>query len=72
MAIDPELPTPVYIQLKTLLLLKEPLEGRYWPDGRLPTEHELHARHGISRTPVTRELSELAARVIHHRRRRRS
>jgi multiple sugar transport system substrate-binding protein len=70
MAIDPKLPIPVYFQLKTLLL-EEILEGRYGLDGRLPTEHELCARHGISRTPVTRALSELAAEgvVIRHRRR---
>src|ERR687887_525730 len=57
MAIDPKLPIPVYFQLKTLLL-EEILEGRYGLDGRLPTEHELCARHGISRTPVTRALLE--------------
>jgi multiple sugar transport system substrate-binding protein len=53
MAIDPKLAIPVYFQLKTLLL-EEILEGRYGPDGRLPTEHELCQRHRISRTPVTR------------------
>ena len=70
MAIDPKLPIPVYFQLKTLLL-EEILEGRYGPDGRLPTEHQLCERHGISRTPVTRALSELATEgvVIRHRRR---
>jgi ABC-type glycerol-3-phosphate transport system substrate-binding protein/DNA-binding transcriptional regulator YhcF (GntR family) len=70
MVIDSKLPIPVYFQLKTLLL-EEILEGRYGLDGRLPTEHELCARHRISRTPVTRALSELAAEgvVIRHRRR---
>jgi multiple sugar transport system substrate-binding protein len=70
MAIDPKLPIPVYFQLKTLLL-EEILDGRHGPDGRLPTEHQLCERHGISRTPVTRALSELAAEgvVIRHRRR---
>src|SRR5215211_2558708 len=70
MAIDPKLPIPVYFQLKTLLL-EEILDGRYGPDGRLPTEHQLCERHGISRTPVTRALSELATEgvVIRHRRR---
>ena len=42
MAIDPKLPIPVYFQLKTLLL-EEILEGRYGPDGRLPTEHQRQA-----------------------------
>ena len=46
MAIDPKLPIPVYFQLKTLLL-EEILDGRYGPDGRLPTEHQLCERHGI-------------------------
>ena len=70
MAIDPKLPIPVYFQLKTLLL-EEILEGRYGLDGRLPTEHQLCEQHEISRTPVTRALSELATEgvVIRHRRR---
>jgi multiple sugar transport system substrate-binding protein len=70
MAIDPKLPIPVYFQLKTLLL-EEILEGRYGLGGRLPTEHQLCGQHQISRTPVTRALSELAAEgvVIRHRRR---
>ena len=58
MAIDPELPIPVYIQLKALLLLEEVLEGRYWPGGRLPTEHERHARfrgsHRAAQCPLGR------------------
>ena len=70
MAIDPKLPIPVYFQLKTLLL-EEILEGRYGLDGRLPTEHQLCERHGISRTPVTRALSELAPEGVVIRRRRR-
>jgi len=73
MAIDPKLPIPVYFQLKTLLL-EEILDGRYGPDGRLPTEHQLCERHGTSRKPVTRALSELATEgvAIRHRRRGRS
>src|SRR3954469_18561230 len=59
MPLDPALPTPLYFQLKTLLL-EEILAGAYGPERRLPTEHELCARLGISRTPVTRALSELA------------
>jgi multiple sugar transport system substrate-binding protein len=70
MAIDPKLPIPLYFQLKTLLL-EEILSGRYGPDRRLPTEHELCDRFGISRTPVTRALSELADEgvILRHRRR---
>jgi len=70
MAVDPTQPIPIYFQLKTLLL-EEILEGRYGADGRLPTEHELCERFAISRTPVSRALSELAdeAVILRHRRR---
>ena len=70
MAIDPTQPIPIYFQLKTLLL-EEILSGRYDPGARLPTEHELCARFGISRTPVTRALSELAEEGVILRTRRR-
>ena len=68
--IDPAQPIPIYFQLKTLLL-EDILGGRYDGDGRLPTEHELCEHYGISRTPVTRALSELAEEgvVLRHRRR---
>ena len=59
MGVDPTQPIPIYYQLKTLLV-EEILEGRYGVDGRLPTEHELCERFAISRTPVTRALTELA------------
>ncbi len=70
MTIDPALPIPLYFQLKTLLL-EEILQGRFAPGARLPTEHELCVRFGISRTPVTRALSELAEEgvIVRHRRR---
>lgn len=70
MSIDPAQPIPIYFQLKTLLL-EEILGGRYGPQDRLPTEHELCDRYGISRTPVTRALSELAEEgvILRHRRR---
>jgi ABC-type glycerol-3-phosphate transport system substrate-binding protein/DNA-binding transcriptional regulator YhcF (GntR family) len=70
LAIDPTQPIPLYFQLKTLLL-EEILEGRYPPESRLPTEHELCERFGISRTPVTRALSELAEEGVVLRQRRR-
>ena len=60
MEIDPARPVPIYQQLKTLIV-DGILERRYTPDDRLPTEHELCELHGISRTPVNRALSELAA-----------
>ncbi|MBA2741607.1 MAG: GntR family transcriptional regulator, partial [Actinobacteria bacterium] len=71
MDIDPRQPIPLYFQLKTLLR-EEILSGRYTgPDDRLPTEHELCARYKISRTPVTRALTELADEgvILRHRRR---
>jgi multiple sugar transport system substrate-binding protein len=68
--IDASQPIPIYFQLKRLLL-EDILGGRYDGDGRLPTEHELCERYRISRTPVTRALSELAEEgvVLRHRRR---
>lgn len=68
--IDRNAPIPVYFQLKTLLL-EQIVEGRYGPGERLPTEHELCREFGISRTPVTRALSELAEEGVVVRRRRR-
>jgi multiple sugar transport system substrate-binding protein len=70
MSIDSAQPIPLYFQLKTLLL-EEILGGRYGPEDRLPTEHELCHHYGISRTPVTRALSELAEEgvILRHRRR---
>src|SRR6266508_663400 len=70
MAIDPTQPIPLYYQLKTLLL-EEILSGRYGLEHRLPTEHELCERYAISRTPVSRALSELAEEgvILRHRRR---
>jgi multiple sugar transport system substrate-binding protein len=69
-AIDPDQPLPIYVQLKTLLL-EEILGGRNGPGDQLPTEHELCAQYGISRTPVHRALAELAedGAIFRHRRR---
>src|SRR4029450_9716677 len=70
MSIDPKQPIPLYYQLKTLLL-EEILGGRYGAGERLPTEHELCEQYRISRTPVSRALSELAEEgvILRHRRR---
>jgi multiple sugar transport system substrate-binding protein len=70
MRIDPHSPTPLYSQLKELLLA-DIRSGRYPPGERLPTEHQLCQTYGISRTPAMRALSELAEEgvVVRHRRR---
>jgi multiple sugar transport system substrate-binding protein len=70
MSIDPSQPIPLYFQLKTLLL-EAMIRGDYGPGDRLPTEHELCDRFGLSRTPVSRALSELAGEgvILRHRRR---
>jgi multiple sugar transport system substrate-binding protein len=65
-----EHPIPLYFQLKTMLV-EDILSGRYGADSRLPTEHELCLRYGISRTPVTRALTELADEGVVVRQRRR-
>jgi multiple sugar transport system substrate-binding protein len=58
-----------YYQLKTLLI-DEILAGTYGADGKIPTESALCQRFGLSRTPVTRALSELADEGVVLRRRR--
>jgi len=70
MSIDPSQPIPLYFQLKTLLL-EAMIRGDYGPGDRLPTEHELCERYQLSRTPVSRALSELAEEgvILRHRRR---
>jgi multiple sugar transport system substrate-binding protein len=67
---EPAPPLPAYYRLKRRLLA-DIEAGHYGADGRLPTEHELCAAHGLSRTPVARALTELAAEgvVVRHRRR---
>jgi multiple sugar transport system substrate-binding protein len=57
--IDPSLPIPLFYQLKNLVF-EDIVSGKYGPGDRLPTEHELCERYGISRTPIHRALSELA------------
>lgn len=67
---EPAPPLPAYYRLKRRLL-GDIEAGHYGTAGRLPTEHELCATYGLSRTPVARALSELAAEgvVVRHRRR---
>jgi ABC-type glycerol-3-phosphate transport system substrate-binding protein/DNA-binding transcriptional regulator YhcF (GntR family) len=67
---EPAPPLPAYYRLKRRLL-GDIEAGHYGTDGRLPTEHELCAAYGLSRTPVARALTELAAEgvVVRHRRR---
>ena len=68
--IDRRRPIAIYQQLKTMIL-EEIVAGRFAAGEQLPTEHDLCAQHGISRAPVHRALSELAAEgvILRHRRR---
>lgn len=68
--IDRSQPVPLYFQIKAHVM-EAILAGEYGPGDRLPTEHELCERFGVSRTPVNRALSELAAEgtVLRHRKR---
>lgn len=70
MPVDPTQPIPLYHQVKTYLI-DEILAGKYQPGDRVPTEHELCEQFDISRTPVNRALSELAAEgvILRHRKR---
>lgn len=67
--IDPDGPLPVYHQLKTAIL-HDIVVGIYRPGDRLPTEHQLCEIFDISRTPVHRALTELAAEGVVVRQRR--
>jgi multiple sugar transport system substrate-binding protein len=61
MHVDRQSPIPVTHQLEALIS-GQIARGELRPGDRLPTEHELCARLGISRTPVRRALGELTAR----------
>ena len=68
--IDPEVPIPLYYQLKTLIL-EDIVSGKYRPGDQLPTEHDLCELYGISRTPTHRALAELQDEGVILRMRRR-
>lgn len=58
--LDKDLPTPLYYQLKTILL--EAIEAGAWrPDEQLPTEDELAQQFSVSKMTVRQALRELAA-----------
>ena len=59
MALDKNLPVPLYHQLKTILL-KEIQSGRWKADDRLPTESELEQTYAVSKITVRQALKELA------------
>ncbi|HKG27014.1 MAG TPA: extracellular solute-binding protein, partial [Thermomicrobiales bacterium] len=63
MNVDRQSPIPVTHQLEALIR-GQIARGELRPGDRLPTEHELCARLGISRTPVRRALGELTARGL--------
>ncbi|MEA2526568.1 MAG: multiple sugar transport system substrate-binding protein, partial [Thermomicrobiales bacterium] len=56
-------PVPVTHQLEAMIR-GQIVRGDLRPGDRLPTEHELCAQLGISRTPVRRALGELTARGL--------
>lgn len=58
--LDRRSPTPVALQLETVIR-EQIARGELRPGDRLPTEHELCARLGVSRTPIRRALGELTA-----------
>jgi multiple sugar transport system substrate-binding protein len=58
--LDRRNPTPVAQQLETVIRTQI-ARGELRPGDRLPTEHELCARLGVSRTPIRRALGELTA-----------
>lgn len=58
-ALNRQLPTPLYHQLKTLIL-QEIEAGRWKPDQQLPTEEQLSAYFHVSKITVRHALRELA------------
>jgi GntR family transcriptional regulator len=56
--LDPNLPIPLYYQLKTVLLQKIQ-SGEWRPGTNIPTESELTEMYGISRTTVREAVSVL-------------
>lgn len=57
-ALNRRLPTPLYHQLKSLIL-EEIESGRWKPDTQLPTEDQLSARFRVSKITVRQALREL-------------
>jgi DNA-binding transcriptional regulator YhcF (GntR family) len=64
--INKNTPIPLYYQLKQMIK-KEIERGKFKPGDRLPTEQELCAMFGISRTPVRQALTELTYEGILYR-----
>lgn len=58
--LDLQNPSPLYAQLKKLLL-ERIVDGVYSPGEELPAEKEIEAEFGVSRITVRRALSDLAA-----------
>jgi len=61
--IDRASPVPLYFQLAGLLE-EEIVSGRWEPGARLPSEHELCDRYGLSRTTVRQTLARLEERGL--------
>lgn len=56
--LDKKIPIPLYYQLK-MIIDAEIKQGSYPPGALIPTEEELIARFGISRTTVRQAITEL-------------
>lgn len=56
--IDKNIPIPLYYQLK-MIIYSEIEKGNYAPGALIPTEEELIAHFGISRTTVRQAITEL-------------
>ena len=56
--IDRDSPVPFYFQLSELLE-QEIVSGRWEPGTRIPSENELCARYGLSRTTIRQALARL-------------
>ncbi len=58
-SLDKALPTPLYHQLKTILLTAIEV-GQWKPEERLPAEGDLATRYGVSKITVRQALKELS------------
>ncbi len=68
LAVDVDLPTPLYHQIY-LILLDKIVSGTYALGSRVPSEHEIEKSFGVSRITARKALDKLAADGLVNRRR---